>query len=51
MEVENENLKLTRARSRKAVHIEDRLVVAGGERDAGTGNVVGGGLRGRNNFA
>ena len=43
MEAENENLKLTRARSRKAVYIEDRLVVAGGEREAGTGDMVVGG--------
>ena len=43
MEAENENLKLTRARSRKAVYIEDRLVVASGEREAGTGDMVVGG--------
>lgn len=40
MEAENENLKLTRARPRKAVYVEDPLVIAGEEREAGTGNVV-----------
>ena len=40
MEVGNENLRLARARSRKAVDIENRLVVASGEREGGKGNMA-----------